>query len=555
MKKIYAIIYLLISFSLFAKNVEIVLDPKVPVAGEQFDMIFKIKVTGSNRPRISFNRGKLRLLGQRSGGMSINTSIINGRFTTTREMTYIFTLVAPQAGVYPINDVALVWRGGRKALPSITVEILKQRAQAKDYFLMALPSKTTVYFNEGIDVNYYLYFKPSVRLTGEGVEGFPKFPKFIKRFHTIKPTTETVTYKGNIYRRRLFYSARLYPEKVGNLKLDPLRITIQFYDTQESSDPFGGFGAFGFRSRRTRQVSVASKEILIKVLNFPAKGKPADFTGLVGDHQFKVGINRNKILINEAVELKLTVEGPGALEHFDAPSLYQTKALEEFDTNSDLTEIGMNKARKTFDYTYLARAPIDLEKRKISFSIFDPDLKKYIKKEVLLPGIKIAGVSTKTDSSRAGADGSPAPRALEDTGENLLAPVFTSSGHESWADYLIIILVLILLGLLIDMIYDKAKRSGDEVNLLKLCKKIEDEGPDYSSIHQFILHLAGGQKVAEPSISRVLDESGLSPQAKKYFSKLIKHAERRTYRKDHGGEKFNFNQKYFKEFMGQVFKK
>jgi hypothetical protein len=553
MKKIYVIICLIFSFNLFAKNYEIVLDPKIPVAGEQFDLIFKLKITGSERPRVSFSPGKLRLLGQRSGGMSINTSIINGKFTTIREMTYIFTLTAPAAGVYSIKDAALVWSGGRKRLPSLEIEVLKQRAQAKNYFLMALPSKTTAYFNEGIDVNYYLYFKPSVRLTGEGVEEFPKFSKFIKRFHSVKPTTETVTYKGNVYRRRLFYSARVYPEKIGNLKLDPLRVTIQFYDTTDRPDPFGGFGAFGFRARNTRQVSVSSKEVTIKVKDFPKKGKPADFTGLVGDHQFKVEINRNKILINEAVELKFTVEGPGALEHFDAPPLYKTSALEEFDTSSDLTEIGITRSRKTFDYTYLAKAPTDLKERKISFSIFDSVKGKYVKKEVLLPAIKVAGVSTKTDSSRGG--GFVPRKVLEDTGENLLAPVFTSSGHKSWADYLIILLVLILSGQFIEIFYQRHKRSTTEDKLLKLCKKIENEGPDYSTVHKLILNLAGGQKVAEPSISKVLEDSGLSPQAKKYFSKLIRHAESRTYKQDHGGEKFNFNQKYFKEFLAQVFKK
>ena len=300
---------------------------------------------------------------------------------------------------------------------------------------------------------------------------------------------------------------------------------------------------------------MASKDVVIKVKDFPKKGKPADFTGLVGDHQFKVEISRNKILINEAVELKLTVEGPGALENFDSPTLYKTNGLEEFDTNSDLTEIGITSSRKTFDYTYLAKAPIDLKEHKVSFSIFDPVKRKYVKREILLPAIKVAGVSTKTDSSVARRRDFAPKKMLEDTGENLLAPVFSSSGHKSWADYLIIILVLILSGQFIEIFYQRHKRSTTEDKLLKLCKKIENEGPDYSSVHQLILNLAGGQKVAEPSISKVLEDSGLSPQAKKYFSKLIKHAESRTYRKDHGGEKFNFNQKYFKEYLAQVFEK
>jgi len=555
MKKIYAILCLIVSLNLFAQEVKILLDPKVPVAGEQFDMIFKIKLSGSGKPRVQFSPGRLRLIGKRSGGMSINTSIVNGRFTTIRETSYIFTLIAPKAGTYPINDAALVWTGGRKALAGMTIEVLKERGRARNYFLIAIPSKTEVYFNEGIDVNYYLYFRPSVRLTGEGVAEFPKFAKFIKRFHTVKPVMETVTYKGNVFRRRLFYSARVYPEKIGKLIIDPLKVTIQYYDTEEQRDRFGGFGAFGFRARQTRQTSVSSKDIVITVKDFPTKGKPADFTGLVGDHQFKLEVNRSKVLINEAVELKFSVEGPGALENYDSPSLFQIEALESFDTNSELTEIGASRARKTFDYTFLARAPLVLDQRKISFSIFDPEQKKYIRKEVLLPGIKIAGVATKTDSSQGFKRTATPIGELEDTGGNLLAPVFTSSGHKSWADYLIIFLILVLLGQFIEMAYGNLKRSENEVKLLKLCKKIENEGPDYSSVHQLILHLAPGQKVAEPSISKILEESKLSLRAKKYFGKLIRHAESRTYKKDHGTVKFNFDQKYFKELLAQVLKK
>ena len=51
---------------------------------------------------------------------------------------------------------------------------------------------------------------------------------------------ETVQYNGEIYKRVLKYSTRVYPEKTGTAYIDSLRLNVQYSDGYQNT-PFGNF--------------------------------------------------------------------------------------------------------------------------------------------------------------------------------------------------------------------------------------------------------------------------------------------------------------------------
>ena len=91
---------------------------------------------------------------------------------------------------------------------------------------MAQASKEKVYLGEGIDVHYYLYAKAPI--VSSELREYPKLNNFIKRFVDVSSATvDRVNHAGEIYNRHPIYAARVYPEKVGKLQLDSVKMRIR----------------------------------------------------------------------------------------------------------------------------------------------------------------------------------------------------------------------------------------------------------------------------------------------------------------------------------------
>src|SRR5690606_7588045 len=216
--------------------------------------------------------------------------------------------------------------------------------------------------------------------------------------------------------RKLIYKAKLYPEKVGKLRVDPFKLRVQYYGGRQSV-----FGAFGLNSVKTTSVSSPSLEINVKPL--PAENVPADFTGLVGKHQFKLSLAKNKFLVNEAMEVKLEIEGEGALEKYDGPTIFTHPNIEAFDSRSEVLVNQNGPSRKIIEYTYLARGPLSLKPSVLTLSYFNPETKTYQSATLDVPAITVLGgavasTPSATSSSQAGKSSAKtfgAPIILEGT--------------------------------------------------------------------------------------------------------------------------------------------
>ncbi len=382
MKKIFLTFVLLLCQTVFAQMAEVEVNPSEALVNESFYVIFKIKSTGNVEPFISFDPINAEVLGRKEQGVSIQTTVINGKFTTSREQSYVYEMISDRAGTAMLKNVQVEVNGKTEKLKDVRVNILNEKRKLQDVFLEAVPSKTKIYVGEGIDVRYYLYYK--VPLVANDIKEFPKLNKFIKRFYKTQGNVETVQYKGDVFRRVLAYSARAYPEKVGTAILDSMKISAQVADTR-SFDPFGGLSS----NYKTRDI--VSAKVDIEVMALPTEGMPTNFTGLVGNHEFTLSGGKEKYLVNEPIEFKLSVKGPGALENFQAQSLIKNDQVEDFDTKADLVELAEGMASKNFEFTYLARSELKIPEREISFSCFDPDSKKYVERKIRVSEIIVAG--------------------------------------------------------------------------------------------------------------------------------------------------------------------
>ena len=546
----------MINYSAYGANrdVSVRVDPVTPIVGEPFNLIFTIETDFKGEPYISFEPGNVTVQGKQNLGVSIATTLINGRFSTKRTLKVGYEMFVEKAGNFTIRDIKVDLDGTIVPVRDVRFKVLKTVPKPKDIFVEANVSNKDVYLGEGIDVNYYLYFSANVRATE--IKSFPKLKKFLKRFHMVKERIESVSYNGVVYKRILKYSARVFPEQVGKLKIDPLRLAVQYSSGRRDNSPFSNFG-LSLRSFKTRNFQ--SKAIEINVKPLPAVNVPPHFTGLVGPHTFSLISNRERFLVNEPIEYKLEVRGPGALENLEAPQIFTNPNLESFDIKSEMLELNKVQSRKVFEYTFLARDSFKIDSSRKELSYFDPVTKQYRSVNLLIPNMIIGGRAVLTKGSDASSknkvNNSDAQKKIETKrsvdlqASGLVAPLFKNESFFKSKNLIRFVNILLLLSVFYSfyILFFKKQVSTSDLFLAKQAiDKIKAGGMSYSLLFELVDKL---NHSSNENLHMVLGKSKLSNPAKDYFSNLLQTTEKVSF--TDGNEeksiKLEFDQNHFKE--------
>ena len=539
MRILILIIFILGMPFAYSDDVKIELNPAKPVAGEMFQAIFRIFTEANEEPIINFSSFQVEVVGKNNYGVKTSTVYMNGKFSTSRELTIIYDLSGSRPGVAGLRDITV--QVGSKILrhPSLNFTILKEPEVAADVFVMADVPKKTIFLGEGIVVRYYLYSK--VPVSNLDIKKYPKLNNFLKRFLQEPDRSERVTVDGQLYIRTQIYGTKLFPEKIGELKIDPLHLSATVM-TSRGGDPFGSFG-FG---REARVKSVSSESVKVEVRPLPEEGKTGNFTGLVGKHEFELNINSSRLIVNEPLEVKLTVTGGGALENMEAPTILKQEYLEEFESNGDLKIMSADQATKVFDYTFLPKDNFTIPASTLTLTYFDPDSMKYVPVQLAISEIVVAGAGQKekkdTDSVELEKE--------KDT--NITIPQIPSSlsgplleGAKSWRSYLgFLNLGLSALALIIALgiIINKEKLPSFSSQTIPTgFKKGHFKLSEFSRWMTPLI-----SKTGKPPLS-VIKDSDMSQATKMYFIELLNSNDYKDYSHTKGQFKFVYRSDSFKE--------
>ncbi len=512
----------------YADSIEVRVDEEKVVAGESFNLYVTVSISGDDEPNINFDPIGAEVIRKIESGVTSRMSYINGRVTRTKELNYTYELMPQKTGPVKIKNITAEVGGQTLKHKDIRLTALRTAPKSKDFFALAIPSKTEVFKGEAIVLRYYLYKR--VRVANFDIKKYPKLKGFLKRFVQESSREERVNYKGQIYIRSILYTQLLFPESTGELKIDPIRLTVH-YSVISRNDPFGGFG-LGLGLGKVRSKSVSSDPITIKVNPVPAGSVPPHFSGLVGKHSFKFEINKNKFLVNEPLEAKLIVEGPGELENFEAPKLFSHPSLEEFEISGDLKINQDLTAIKSFDYTYLTRGALKQDAREFPISYFDPETMSFSTVILTIPPIEVEGsVSAAPLKNKAKQEKILEPNQLnenkkeehkiEDIG--VVSPLFAySSMGSNWLRKLNFLLLGLIFFLVFIPILLSLKQRKINYEYEEYWLQIQKQGLSYSNLFQLLSSLKKG---TEQDIYQVIENSKLSEKEANYFSSTLKKLE------------------------------
>tara|TARA_Y100000815_G_scaffold275748_1_gene316763 strand:+ start:667 stop:2433 length:1767 start_codon:yes stop_codon:yes gene_type:complete len=251
--------------------------------------------------------------------------------------------------------------------------------------VVAEVSKNSPYLNEAFTVTYKLYVSRRTGVNGWNVIDEPKYADFWSQSIDEKQfKVYDGTYQGEPYRYVILRRTLLYPQKTGELNIEPITLNINVEVPTNRRD------LFGMPVTQPKQITVAADNKKINVKQLPQDGRPADFTGAVGDLDFNVEASKTTLDAGEALDLQISANGNGNLKLFKLPKPNLPNSLEVYDpehsedVRTNYTGMSGNIQDR---YTVVPQSKGKYPIPPISFSYFNPRTEKYetiSSKEILI---------------------------------------------------------------------------------------------------------------------------------------------------------------------------
>jgi hypothetical protein len=407
MKKYIAAIVFLVCSSLSAQvQFEARVSKTTLGLNERLRIDFMMNVDGDNFVQPSFDG--FRIIAGPS--QQVSQSWVNGR--SSFEKAYSYFLTPNQKGTFIIKPAAIEYNGQIYKTAPVKIIVTAATEQPRDpndtqmsgdenLYLVADVSKTNPYINEPITVVYKLYFG-NIGISNLGESSKPKYNDFWSQNIEIKqPVAEEGIFKGQNFRFIVLKKVVLYPQKSGRLKIEPLSLSVDVQLPTNRRDMFGRM----MLTETTKRVSAGAKTINVKPL--PEAGKPDDFSGAVGDFDFKVTPSKTNLKHGESLDLVVSVTGKGNLKLFSLPKPVVPNALEMYDAvhSEDISTPLSGMAGKSSDsYAIIPQYRGNYPVKPMQFSYFDLSSGTY--KTLLSPQIMINVLDgpTPADSTATGGN-------------------------------------------------------------------------------------------------------------------------------------------------------
>ena len=188
-------------------------------------------------------------------------------------------------------------------------------------------------------------------------------------------------------RREMQASAKfawLSPTKSGTLQIPPFKFKYTKRGEPKIVEEKKQMGGMSFHSQSIKQESTEAETqtptVNITVKPLPAQGKPADFSGMVGDYKFSADFDRTNLKVGEALTLSINIKGDGTPGTITDPKLPDFSEFRSVPPENNISKkVTGNKVVTTKDIKVFLypKKKGTFEIPAINYSWFNPAKKKY----------------------------------------------------------------------------------------------------------------------------------------------------------------------------------
>lgn len=369
--------------------------PEVVALGEQFRLSFTLNESGSDLQLPDLSNFDV-LMGP-STSQSSSFQMINGKTTQSTSFSYIFVLRAKKEGKFTIRPASIKVNGKTYESNSFDIQVVKGQAQqaaapqsqssdeaapagniSKDnLFVRIILDKTNVSKGEQILATIKLYISQNVPLNGFDEVKLPSYEGFWTKEIDVPQQVNFTreVYNGKIYQMGILKKTILFPQQTGTIRISPFEITCLV--RQRVRQQQGFFDDF-FDNYRVVKAKVVSDPIAVNVKDLP--NQPANYSGAVGNFSFSGTLDKSNVKSNEAVTLKLTVNGSGNLGLINAPKIHLPDDFEVYEPktteHTTASDNGLSGS-VTFEYLFIPRFAGNFTIPAVDFVFFNPSSRQY----------------------------------------------------------------------------------------------------------------------------------------------------------------------------------
>ncbi|MBI5219424.1 MAG: protein BatD [Bacteroidia bacterium] len=382
--------------------------------GEQFRLVFSVNAKGTDLklpPLTDFN-----ILSGPSSSSSTNMQVINGQVSQSSSYSYTYILQAIKTGKFTISPATITVNGKQYKTNSLTVEVVKAtggKAQTQnqnqntqgnkgnaatntnipdvkgeDLFARITVNKNSMYQGENLVAIIKVYTKVNV-ISFENYK-FPSFKGFFSQ-DIEAPTQYSFQQRenvnGQIYNVCLIKKVSLYPQKSGELTIEPFELECGVRQQVRSQNRNIWDDFFG--TYQNVKKKIVSPQVKINVKPLPGNA-PESFSGAVGKFNMTATINTKQVKTNDGINLKITVSGTGNLKLVDTLNIKLPSDFEKYDpkiSNNFKNTAEGGSGSKVFEYLIIPRHAGNFTIPPIEFTYFDLGSKQY--KTILSDDFKI----------------------------------------------------------------------------------------------------------------------------------------------------------------------
>ena len=406
MRKILSIVVFIgIALSALAEQVEFRAQaPAQVIVGRPFQISYTVNQRGKDLRAPEFT--DFDYIAGPYTSQSSSTSFVNGHRTSSFQMTFTYTLMAQKEGTFSLPPATINIGGEHYTSNGVKITVLpedqpqqssnqqsagstqqssgQQAVQQSsgpeqgNIFVRTLVSKTKVYEQEAVLLSYKVY------VAGVDLKQFtnnttlPDFTSFLQQKIDLSDVQlQLENYNGRNYQTATIYSTLLYPQKSGDIQIEPasFEAVLLVPNQARSRSIFDDF----FNSYTTATRTLRAPGATIHVTPLPA-GKPASYAGGVGKFTMDAKLSNTDVKANEAITLTITIRGAGNMKLLKTPAVDWPEGFEQYDpkvTTNFKTSTGGMSGTRTIEYLAIPRAAGDYTLPAVQFGYFDTEKGKY----------------------------------------------------------------------------------------------------------------------------------------------------------------------------------
>ncbi len=313
---------------------------------------------------------------------SMSTTIINGN--TTQKVSYSYSLQPKKVGKFRIAPATISVNGKTIKSNALLIDVIKASAASKNateeqqLFVKAEIDTNLVYVGQQLVIDYKLY--TTVNIENYDIAFEPEYQGFfardIRRFDSraVREVVDGIQYTTKVLKR-----IALFPQQTGLQTIAPMTVRLGVITGNKRPNSF-------FFSNQIKPVNVQTNPLDINVKSLPMPVPPS-FSGAVGKYAVNSFIDKTNLTTDDAIAVKLTIQGNGDIKRLQPPSLnfpgvfevYEPKVLDEISQESGGKLIG----QKTIEYLAIPKQKGQYQLNP-SFTYFDTDSAKFI---TLVPNV------------------------------------------------------------------------------------------------------------------------------------------------------------------------